>query len=346
MRQKVFYRSVHMILVGEIGATNSHLAIFEHEQNNFDKPKFKATKQSQAYPSLENLISEFLQEAKTKEPIFNACFGMAGFVDEVNQTCQISNSKWPLITENHLQQQDLLSRASISLLNDVKAMGFGISKLTEEDVIEINSNSYPKEGDRALIYAPGPGLGAARLYSDFGSFVPLASEVGHAGIAAPSSDEKDKKNLLEYLHKISSHISSEQLLSWSGFVNIYQFFAKDNKLTTDQTDEELAKDILAKNDASCQNALKLFASIFGAEAGNIALSFLASDGIYISGELALATLGKSPEYQNIFMEAFTAKEEKGGEQKWCEHNSNIPVKIINRTDMVLLGAYVRAQPVI
>ncbi len=53
---------------------------------------------------------------------------------------------------------------------------------------------------------------------------------------------------------------------------------------------------LNNKNALCQQTLKLFASIFGAEAGNIALSFLTSDGIYISGELALAVLGKSPDY--------------------------------------------------
>jgi glucokinase len=268
---------------------------------------------------LEDLIGDFLVESKIKEPIYNACFGMAGFVDEANQTCKITNSNWPLIEANNLQQQELLPRADITLLNDVKAMGFGISMLTENDLIEINSNPSPTAGDSALIYAPGSGLGAARLYLDFDTFKPLPSETGHTNITMPRSDETEKKKFLEYLLELneSPRIYLEQVLSWSGFVNIYQFFAKDNKLTTDQTDEELAKDILAKNDASCQNTLKLFASIFGAEAGNIALSFLASDGIYISGELALATLGKSPEYQNIFMEAFTAKEEKGGEQKWC-----------------------------
>jgi glucokinase len=344
-----------MILAGEIGATNSHLAIFEHEHNNFDEPKFKTTKQSQDYPSLENLISEVLEEAQTKEPIYNACFGMAGFVDEANQTCKISNSKWSLITANNLQKQGLLPRASITLLNDVKAMGFGISKLTEKDVIDINPNSSPKEGDRALIYAPGPGLGAARLYSDYGNFLPLASEVGHAGIAASNSDENYKKNLLEYLHKTSSHISSEQLLSWTGLRNIYQFFEQnqpeeESVNLNDKNEEDSAKLIinnaLNNKNVLCQQALKLFVSIFGAEAGNLALSFLASDGIYISGELALETLGKSSEYNEVFMEAFKAKEEIGGDKKWCEHNANIPVKIIKRQNMVLLGAYVQAQPLI
>jgi len=134
-------------------------------------------------------------------------------------------------------------------------------------------------------------------------------------------------------------------------VNIHKFFEKNSKFaTSNRQDEDAAKEIinaaLAKQDTSCQKALKLFVSIFGAEAGNLALSFLASNGIYISGELALATLGKLPEYDNAFMKAFTAKEEKGGEQKWCEHNASIPVKIIQRQDMVLLGAYVRAQPVV
>ncbi len=96
-----------------------------------------------------------------EEAIYNACFGMAGFVDEANQTCKISNLKWPLITADNLQ--NLFPRASFTLINEVKAMGFGISQITEDEVIDINRNSSPKEGDRALIYAQGPGLGAASV---------------------------------------------------------------------------------------------------------------------------------------------------------------------------------------
>jgi len=46
------------------------------------------------------------------------------------------------------------------------------------------------------------------------------------------------------------------------------------------------------------------------------------------------------------METFKAKEEIGGDKKWSEHNVNIPIKIIQRKSMVLLGAYVQAQGVL
>ena len=81
-----------MILAGEIGAEKTHLAIFEHNRDDFSS-KFQKQMDSKSYSSLENLIGKFLEEAKIEESIYNACFGMAGFVDEANQTCQLSNSK-------------------------------------------------------------------------------------------------------------------------------------------------------------------------------------------------------------------------------------------------------------
>jgi len=350
-----------MILVGEIGATKCHLALYESGQD-FSSPKYKLSEiKSEKYDSLGKLIDDFLKQAKDKgieKPVFTACFGMAGFVDE-EQRCRLSNSNWPLITADDLQKEKQLSKAAVTLLNDVKAIGVGISRLTENDVIDINEkNSSPKEGSRALIYAPGPGLGAGNLYSDYGDYRPLPSELGHAGFVS-TSDEVDE--LVKFLRKkySCSRVTIEQVVSWSGLTGVYQFL-KDNRRAKEspdlkrqlsgKDDEGAARVIieaaLVNKDVLCEKALKWFVSLFGAIVGDTSLYLLTENGVYISGELALATLAKSPEYDAVFVEAFKAKEEKGGDRKWCEHNANIQIKIIKRQDMVLLGAYTQAQSVI
>jgi len=346
-----------MILVGEIGADKCHLALYESGQD-FSSPKYKLSEiRSEKYGSLGALINNFLKQAKVEESVFTACFGMAGFVDE-EQRCQLSNSNWSLITADDLQSQ-LLSKAAVTLLNDVKAIGVGISRLTENDITDINfENPSPKEGSRALIYAPGPGLGAGNLYSDYGDYRPLPSELGHAGFAS-TSEEVDE--LVKFLRKkySCSRVTIEQVVSWSGLTGVYQFIknsrrakeSSDIKRQLSNKDDEGAARIiieaaLANQDVLCEKALKLFLSNFGAVVGDIAIYLLTENGVYISGELASATLAQKPEYDAVFMEGFTAKEEKGGDQKWCEHNANIPINIIKRRDMVLLGAYTQAQPII
>ena len=43
---------------------------------------------------------------------------------------------------------------------------------------------------------------------------------------------------------------------------------------------------MLKKDIACEKALDLFVSIYGAEAGNLALTALATGGVYIGGGIA------------------------------------------------------------
>ena len=71
-------------------------------------------------------------------------------------------------------------------------------------------------------------------------------------------------------------------------------------------------------------------SLYGAEAGNLALKLLATGGVYLGGGIAPRIIAKLKEPE--FMNAFTAK----GRMKPLLQD--IPVKVILNTKTALLGA--------
>ena len=87
---------------------------------------------------------------------------------------------------------------------------------------------------------------------------------------------------------------------------------------------------LDQRDAVCQDALNLFVSIYGAEAGNLALKFLATGGVYIGGGIAGKILSKLSD--GTFMKAF---QDKG---RLSTLLSSFPVKVILDPLTPLYGA--------
>ena len=79
-----------------------------------------------------------------------------------------------------------------------------------------------------------------------------------------------------------------------------------------------------------KQALDLFASIYGAEAGNLALKAMTLNGVYLGGGIAPKLLAKLKD--GTFMKAFTNK------GRYTRLMSSIPVKVVMNQQTALLGA--------
>ena len=83
-----------------------------------------------------------------------------------------------------------------------------------------------------------------------------------------------------------------------------------------------------------QQALELFASIYGQQAGNLALTTLAEGGVYIAGGIAPKLIQQLK--AGGFMQAFVAK---GRYSDWL---SNLQVAVVMNPKVGLLGAALAA----
>jgi len=338
-----------MILAGDIGGTKSYLGLFKMEEGKVRPITEIKEYPSSSYPSLTALVQDFLRSLdesslrKDEKFIGKACFGMAGPVekDTDGKCCKMTHpEKWPIVKESELNQ--ILNGKPVILLNDLEAMGYGISQLSDGDLVELNRGT-PQEGNRAVI-AAGTGLGQVMLYWDGKEHHPSSSEGGHANFSPSYDNNNLQRKLLRYLHKkFKGNVGVERVLSGEGLVNIYEFLKERGK---DGNEPAHFKERLSKNDPAqvisqlakenplCSKALDVFMAIYGATAGDLALQYLAVGGVYIGGGIAPKNLDKLRD--GTFMQAFTAKEKKY--PHFEKLNANIPVKVITNPQVGLLGA--------
>jgi glucokinase len=317
-----------MILVGDIGGTNTRLAIMNVVKGRFNilaEEKFSSREE----PSLESALRKFL--STPHPPITRACFGVAGPVRFGR--CEATNLPW-VINAQEIARPLKLQR--VGLINDLEANAYGIAALDAKDFETLNQGTLDAQGNRAVISA-GTGLGEASLFWDGAEYRTFASEGGHSDFAPRNHVEMD---LLNYLLKRHSRVSIERIISGRGLLLIYQFLkdtrkAEEPAWLSDQMRQQDPPAVISRNalegkNSLCMDALDLFVSLYGAEAGNMALKVMATGGVYLGGGIAPKIIAKLKE--PVFMNAFTAK----GRMKHLLQT--FPVHVIVNPKAALFGA--------
>ncbi len=317
-----------MILAGDIGGTHTRLACFTEEGGRLISD-IEETFPSRAHSGLSAIVKQFLL-AHGQSPSI-ACFGIAGPVK--NNRVEATNLPW--IVDARLLANEL-NIPTVLLINDLEATAYGVTILGPTDWTVLNVGAPDAVGNAAVI-AAGTGLGEAGLYWDGQRHYPFATEGGHTDFAPRFPLEVE---LLQFLSAKFERVSYERVLSGPGLVNIYQFLHETGRgdepawLTEELRAHDPAAIItqaaLAERSALCMQALDLFVSIYGAEAGNLALKIMATGGVFIGGGIAPKILPKliSP----LFRQAFVTK---GRMRPLLEA---MPVRVIRHEQPALLGA--------
>jgi glucokinase len=317
-----------MILAGDIGGTHARLAYFV-SQNGRLTLAAEGVFPSREHSGLDEIVTQFVNAQQQKPDV--ACFGVAGPVR--NGKVETSNLPW---TVEAVRLAGELQLPSALLINDLEANAWGIANLEEKDLVPLNRVKGTPTGNQAVISA-GTGLGEAGLYWDGQSYDIFASEGGHTDFAPRNELEID---LLRYLAARFGHVSYERIVSGPGLVNVYHFLRDTHRgeepawLTEDLARGDQAAAIsraaVSSKSPLAEHALDLWISIYGAEAGNLALKLMASGGVYLGGGIAPRLVAKLT--GPLFMQAFLGK---GRMQPLLE---SIPVRVITNEKIALFGA--------
>src|SRR5919108_5798035 len=317
------------ILAGDIGGTKTELAIFSVREGKL-RPEIKERFSSKEFTGLEPVLEKFL--ANRTINIEHACFGVAGPV--VSGQVETPNLPWVVKAK---KVAGMLKCGSVSLLNDLEAAAYGLFTLEPDEMMSLNQGEKRRPANQALI-AAGTGLGEALLYDDGREYHPIASEGGHGDFAPTNETEI---GLLRYLMEKFGHASYERVVSGPGIANIYDFLTRSGQL---KEPDWLKEKILAAADPSaavtraalsgesevCVKALDLFVSVYGAEAGNLALRAKSMGGVYVGGGIAPKILDKLKD--GTFMCAFVNK------GRYSELLSAVPVQVVLNQETALQGA--------
>ncbi len=348
-----------MILAGDIGGTKTNLALYDWTTGRVE-PVREDSFHSADYKTLEEIIDEFLSaplptppaedelgdepveasaEGPTEAPelppepikLTAACFGVAGPV--IDNRCRTTNLPW-FIDGATLAERFAIPQ--VRLLNDLEATAHGLLLLNPDEIVLLNAGAPPKKKQALALIAAGTGLGECILYWDGTRYRPMPSEGGHTDFAPNSDSEID---LLRHLRGSYLHVSYERIVSGPGLHAIYEYLrdTKKNeptwlaeKIKVGNPAAEIADAGLKGQVEIAKQALDLFASIYGAEAGNLALKALTLDGVYVAGGIAPKLLKKLQD--GSFMRGFTNK------GRYKRIMSQIPVKVVMNDKTALLGA--------
>ena len=322
--EKKHEEKIMRVLAGDIGGTNTRIAVF-NDSKIVHEEKFK----SRDFKTLEDIITLYLQKHPTS--FDRACFGVAGPV--VDEKCVATNLPWVVDLKN---LKSMCKLPQVYLLNDLETKAWGINALKPEEFFMIQEGNSKAVGNRALI-AAGTGLGEAGLYWDGKMHQPFACEGGHTDFGPRNDLEVE---LLQYLQKAYGHVSYERVVSGPGIYVLYQFLEKTGRIKPLESTKKLiaeknpsqviSETALRKADPACSLTIDLFLSLYGAEAGNLALKFMALGGVYIGGGIAphLMDLIKEGSFVPSFL----------GKGRFKPLLQTIPIYVILNDDASLLGA--------
>jgi glucokinase len=220
------------------------------------------------------------------------------------------------------------------LINDLEANAWGIGALGPHDLVPLN-RVPPSVGNQAVI-APGTGLGEAGLFWNGSKHEVFACEGGHTDFA-PQGELQI--GLLRFLESRCGHVSYERILSGPGLVNVYEFLREKGcadepagfaGLAEEDPAAAISRAALDGSNRLAEQAMDLWISVYGAEAGNLALKVMATGGIFLGGGISPKILPKLT--GPLFMRAFL---DKGRLRPLLQ---SIVVQIITNDKAGLLGA--------
>jgi glucokinase len=320
------------ILAGDVGGTSTRLALFEGGSST---PMALTRYASEEHVGLEEMVRTFL--SANPAGVAAAAFGVAGPV--VDGHTEVVNLAWPV---DQASLRTAMGIERVWLLNDLEANAWGIQALGADDLVTLQQGEPDPDGTRAVISA-GTGLGQAMIFRDGDGDRVRATEGGHADFAPA---DRLQEELLTFLRGELGHVSWERVCSGMGLVNIERFLRKragkpEPSWVTRAMREggDVAAAIghaaLDEKDAVSAEALDLLVDVYGAQAGNLALTVMATGGMFVGGGIAPRILARLQDGR--FLRAFTAK------GRLTHLLERVPVHVIRNDLTALLGAARRAS---
>ena len=320
-----------MLLAGDVGGTKTLLGLFERA----DPRPIQRTLRSyptQSFEHFRDILESFARESPQHREIEAVSLGVAGPV--AANRARLTNVALDVIGD---EIADAVGTPRVRILNDLEALALGVPLLADDEQVVLQEGR-PRTGSNAAVIAAGTGLGEAFLHRIAGAWIPLPTEAGHADFAARTDRELE---LVRMLRERYGRAEVEHVLSGPGLLNLHQFTHRGGECMVVEDIEspdaaaQVSMGALSGRCQGCVDALRMFVSAYGAEAGNLALRGVTTAGLYVGGGIARKILPFIRD--GTFMKAFLAK---GPMTPLLE---TIPVRVILNEEAGLLGAAASAQ---
>lgn len=320
------------ILVGDIGGTRTRLALYDGAGK---RALTEAVVPSRDHASFEDIALPFLAGEGEARPAA-AVLGVAGPVRK--GVAAVTNLPWKL-DERALARR--LGIPRVVLTNDLVVAARGCLHVPARSIEVLTAARPAPKGSNVAVIAAGTGLGEARNIWTGDRHLTLAAEGGHADFAPTSAIQIELWHFLA--NRFPDHVSYERILSGNGLGALYDFFASragrepraiTKRLAQGDRNAVISELGLSRQHRPAALAVDLFAAVYGAEAGNLALREMALGGVFITGNIGRTII---PSRREIFLDAFRKKGRLSGLM------ADVPVAVVTDPLVGVLGALAIAK---
>lgn len=310
------------ILVADIGGTNARFALSCMAGDEITLREIMILKTCD-YDSLQSAISAYLTKTNCTYPQ-RASIAIAAPI--INDAVKMTNNHWSFSIKNLAQE---LKMEEVIVINDFEAMACSLPFLDPDELLQIGGG-HQKEGGNKLVIGPGTGTGIAALTPINDDWKVLTSEGGHIAFAPVNELERQ---LLEVIREKHSRVSVERILSGAGLSALYQAFMS---LKGEKSDllcpSEITRQAVKDPASDYGQIAHVFCNILGSYAGDMALTFNAVGGVYLTG-------GIMPNIQGILLSSnFRMRFEDKGRLSYIKE---IPTLKVTEKQPALIGAAAR-----
>ncbi|HET7269409.1 MAG TPA: glucokinase, partial [Oleiagrimonas sp.] len=263
-------------LAADIGGTHARVGLV-HSQSGGGQVAVLAYHKYRCaeHAGLEAILRDFL-DRHAQGPVRHGALACAGYA--IDGIVINDNLPWKVAID---QVRDRLNLADLALINDFEAVAYATQYLDPASTMPLTRPGNATPVGPQVVVGPGTGLGSAVLLPGAHGPTVLATEAGQISLAAGNALEAD---ILRVLADSGEHVSCEHALSGPGLSNLYRALCTlENATPTLPSPESITAAAVDGSDVLAQRTLDVFCAMLGGFAGDLAMLYGASGGVWLAG---------------------------------------------------------------
>ncbi len=304
-----------LVFVADVGGTTSRIAL---TGNGRIGPVLRLS--NDAFGTLDDMFGAAVEalQARAVETAIVAVAGPVGVGD-----VRLTNRDWTLHRE---QLRARFGWCSLAVLNDFAAVAHGLPCLGASEIVTWSQGECDPLGPR-LALGPGTGLGASLFWPDanrpeVAHGRVLATEAGHMSFGA---SELAQDRAFATLRAREGFVNAETVLSGPGLARLHAAMVPEAGTLPAAT----IATRLARGDQQTRSVVDLFMRLLGRFAGDLALAYRASGGVYLAGGVMQRIADHVD--RGAFRQAFVGHPPYQG---WL---SGVPIHLVTAEEPGLIG---------
>lgn len=318
-------RTCHMagtsVLAADIGGTHARLG---QVGSTPDMPLLAYHEYACAgHADLQHIVQEFLHR-HARGPITHGVLACPGRV--ADGVVHNRNLPWPVVVS---ELRSSLGMDDLTVINDFEAVAHAVHYTDVTTILQLSRVSSASQPGPQVIVGPGTGLGAAVLLPGHPRPTVLATEAGQISLSPGTALEAEIMRVLAGSSR--QHVSCERVLSGPGLLKLYLTLCVIEGVTPRlDSPRSVTEAAQSGSHPQARLAMEVFCNMLGSFAGDLAMLYGASGGIWLAG----GVLPKLREHlaRSAFLERFT---HKGCMSGFLE---TVPVHLLQHGQLGVTGA--------